>query len=151
MHLFLTIGTPAGIVQTNYCNFRKINVTQEELLTIFNEIRAILKKYEKKPIEATFDIQGRYELWSKKEFELMGKKRKEIYFSGLIIQSNYVGFYFMPVYANKELKEVFQPDLLKTLKGKSCFHIKTNDKELLKQIKDAAKAGYELYRQRGWV
>ena len=128
-----------------------MKMTQEDLLTIFNEIRAILKKYEKKPIEDSIDIQGRYELWSKKEFEFMGKKRKEIYFSGVIIQSNYVGFYFMPVYADKELKEVFQPGLLKTLKGKSCFHIKTNDKELLKQIKDAAKTGYELYGHRGWV
>ena len=36
----------------------------------------------------------------------------------------------MPVYVDTGLKDVFGQDLLKLLKGKSCFHIKTLDASL---------------------
>ena len=61
------------------------------------------------------------------------------------------GFYFMPVYAEADLKAVFAPELLKLLKGKSCFHIKKLDPALLDQIKSALQVGYEAYQARGWV
>ncbi len=68
----------------------------EEQIEIFNQIRTRLKAYEP-PYKARMDIQGRYELWAEGEFEAFGKRRNEVFFGGLIIQSNYVGFYFMPV------------------------------------------------------
>jgi hypothetical protein len=79
------------------------------------------------------------------------KKKKEVFFAGLIIQKSYVGFYFMPIYAETDLKEVFKPELLKLLKGKSCFHIKKLDDELKSQIREALELGFELYKERGWV
>jgi len=45
------------------------------------------------PFIARCDFESRYELWSEKDIEIEGRKRKEIYFVGLVIQSNYVGFY----------------------------------------------------------
>jgi len=57
----------------------------------------------------------------------------------------------MPVYVDTSLKEVFKPELIKLLKGKSCFHIKKLDSQLEKQIEDALKKGYDLYKKRGWV
>jgi hypothetical protein len=80
-----------------------------------------------------------------------GRKKKEVFFAGLIIQKAYVGFYYMPIYAETDLKTVFKPELLRLLKGKSCFHVKKLDEELLRQIEAALKIGYELYRGRGWV
>jgi len=77
--------------------------------------------------------------------------RKEIFFAGLIIQKDYVGFYFMPVYAATGLKPGFKPELRRLLKGKSCFHIKKLDEELLLQIQEALSVGYGLYQERGWV
>ena len=50
-----------------------------------------------------------------------------------------------------DLKPVFAPELLKLLKGKSCFHIKKLTPELLDQIKSALQVGYEAYQVRGWV
>ena len=126
-------------------------ITQEELLEIFDTVKQLLKPYEKGTIVARKDLQGRYELWSEKEVEVGGKKRNEIYFAGLIVQTNYVGFYFMPVYTDVAIREVFQPELLNCLKGKSCFHIKTTDKNLMAQIKYALKKGYEEYKQKSWV
>lgn len=98
-----------------------------------------------------FDLDSKYDLWSRKTVIIAGRKRKEVYFAGLIIQSNYVGFYYMPVYMKTEMKQIFKPELLGLLKGKSCFHIKKLDAALEAQIKDALRKGYRLYKRRGWI
>jgi hypothetical protein len=49
------------------------------------------------------------------------------------------------------MKKVFKPELLKCLKGKSCFHIKKNDPVIMEQIKESLKIGYEMYKERGWL
>ncbi|MBT4538871.1 DUF1801 domain-containing protein [Candidatus Woesearchaeota archaeon] len=123
---------------------------QEELVNIFKKLKKILKKYEN-PLKPKFDLDSKYDLWSFKDLEIAGRKRKEIYFAGLIIQSNYVGFYFMPIYTNTKLKNVFKPELLSLLKGKSCFHIKSLNEELENQIEDALKKGIQLYKRRKWI
>ena len=92
-----------------------------------------------------------YDLWSINDVEIAGRKRKEVYFAGLIIQSTYVGFYYMPVYGQPELKKVFKKELLSILKGKSCFHIKKLDKTLVAQIREALDIGYKIYKKIGWV
>jgi len=86
-----------------------------------------------------------------KDIVIAGRKRKEVFFASLIIQRSYVGFYFMPVYAAKELKRFFGKELLSTLKGKSCFHIKELEPILVKQIADSLRRGLKLYRQRDWI
>lgn len=117
---------------------------------IFDQIKLLMKKYEK-PLVARSDYDSRYELWSEKEIEIGGRKRKDIFFAGLIIQSSYVGFYFMPIYTDTSLKDIFAPELLSTLKGKSCFHIKKLDKKILSQIKRSLDVGFNLYKKRGWM
>ena len=121
---------------------------QDKLVPIFNKLKGMLKKYEGK-LKPKFDLDSKYDLWSFKDLEIAGRKRKEVYFAGLIIQSNYVGFYFMPIYVDGKL--AFGPELMKLLKGKSCFHIKELDNKLEKQIKKALKVGYGLYVEKGWV
>lgn len=123
---------------------------QKELVKIFNKLKKILKKYEN-PLKPKLDLDSKYDLWSFKDIEIAGRKRKEVYFAGLIIQSSYVGFYYMPIYTDTTLEKVFKPELLRLLKGKSCFHIKSLDKQLEIQIEDALKKGYRLYKKRGWI
>jgi len=123
---------------------------QKELVKIYGTLKKMLKKYENN-LKPKLDLDSKYDLWSFKELEIAGRKRKEVYFAGLIIQSSYVGLYYMPVYTDTNLKEVFGPELLKLLKGKSCFHIKKLDKNLEKQIEEALKIGYRLYKEWGWV
>jgi len=125
-------------------------MTKDNLSEIFHSIKKLMKKYEP-PFESMSDYDSGYELISKKEVEIAGRKRKEIYFAGLIIRSKYVGFYYMPVYAKPEVKKVFKPGLLKLLKGKSCFHIKNLDAELIRQIDVALKLGFGIYKKNGWV
>ena len=121
-----------------------------DLIEIFNSVKKLMKKYEN-PLIAKMDMDSRYELWSVKDIVIEGRKRKEIYFAGLIIQRNYVGFYYMPVYVETEMKNMFGTDLLKLLKGKSCFHIKKFDEVLEKQIADALEKGYLLYEEKEWI
>ena len=123
---------------------------QEKLTGIFKRLKKYLKKYEN-TLKPKFDLDSKYDLWSFKNLEIAGRKRKEVYFAGLIIQSSYVGFYYMPIYTDTDLKDVFKPELLKLLKGKSCFHIKNLDDELESQIAFALEKGYELYKKRSWI
>jgi len=41
-------------------------------------------------------------VWFVKDLVIAGRKCKEVFFAGLIIQKSYVGFYFMPVYTDAE-------------------------------------------------
>lgn len=121
-----------------------------ELKEIFNALKPLLQKYQP-PLEPKRDEDAYYDLWSFKPLVIEGRKRKEVFFAGLIIQKTYVGFYFMPVYAEPDIKRFFPQELLKLLKGKSCFHIKKLTPDLLQQVNEMLLAGFDQYKQRGWV
>ena len=125
-------------------------VMQEQLTEIFQRLKVLLKEYEAY-LTPKFDLDSKYELWSIKRLEIERRKRKEVFFAGLIIQRKYVGFYYMPIYTDPDLKNVFKPELLKLLQGKSCFHIKMLDAKIEKQIRNALKIGFKLYKRLGWV
>ncbi len=57
----------------------------------------------------------------------------------------------MPIYGEPGLKKVFKQELLSTLKGKVCFHIKKLDKADVAQIREALEIGYKFYKKKGWV
>jgi hypothetical protein len=119
---------------------------------IFATLRGELERFVP-PLEARSTVEGKddYQLWSTKPVERDGRKYEETYFAGVIAQKGYVGFYYMPVYAEPELRELFAPELLALLKGKSCFHVRRLDGELRAQVRRALDAGFALYRERGWV
>jgi hypothetical protein len=124
-----------------------------DLQDIFRRLRRVLERHSPPFVERSGTVKGKddYHLWSERDVEVAGRPRKEVYFAGLIVQKGYVGFYYMPVYTAPERKELFEPELLQLLKGKSCFHVRKLDDDLLGQIDDAVQAGHDLYRERGWV
>ena len=121
-----------------------------DLKATFKTLRSLLARYQP-PLVAKANNARQYELWSKKDVEIGGRPRSEVFFASVVIQKSYVGFYFMPVYTNPEMKKIFAPELLALLKGKSCFHVKALDARLLRQIKSALAAGYKLYKKNGWA
>ncbi len=121
-----------------------------DLKPIFDQLKPLLEEY-RPPLAAKTENERYFDLWSFKELVIAERKRKEVFFAGLIIQKAYVGFYFMPVYVDQEIKSLFPPELLRLLKGKSCFHIKKLTPELLGQVRGALKAGFQMYQERGWV
>jgi hypothetical protein len=122
----------------------------DDLKAVFEALKPLLQKYQPALVPKN-DTERYFDLWSFKDLEIEGRKRKEVFFAGLIIQKSYVGFYFMPVYTEAEAKALIPAELLRLLKGKSCFHIKTLTPGLLSQIEDTLQEGYEIYRKRGWV
>ena len=121
-----------------------------DLQQIFDAIKPLLQQYQP-PLVPKTDTERYFDLWSFKDLEIEGRKRKEVFFAGLIRQKSYVGIYFMPVYAEPEAKAFFPPEVLQLLKGKSCFHIKSLTPQLLGQLDSVLRTGFDLYRRRGWV
>ena len=125
---------------------------QPELILIFEQIKKLLLPYVKGSIKMHGGDKGKIILVSEKDIVVEGKKMSEIWFASALIQKGYVGFYYMPVYAvPAKIKSKLAPELLKCLKGKSCFHIKKADEMIFSQIKDALKIGYECYKEMGWL
>ena len=127
-----------------------MTVKNDALLPLFADVKALLEPYAER-LTVRRDDPGYYDLWSEKEVIVAGRARKEVYFAGLVIQKGHVGFYFMPLYADQDLSTVFGADLLETLKGKSCFHLKQLTPGLKDQIAAALASGWRLYEERGWV
>jgi len=123
---------------------------QPELTPIFEAIKKLLLPYEKGAIKL-ISSGGQVGLISKKPVEILGRKKDELWFASVLVQKGYVGFYYMPVYADPKVKELIKPELLKCLKGKACFHIKKYDPEILSQIKDALSVGYNIWHSRKWL
>jgi len=80
-----------------------------------------------------------------------GGKPVDLQFAAAILQKGYVGFYLMCIYMNEPVKKKISPALLKLLKGKSCFYVKSLDASLEKDIEAALEAGAKYYREEGWV
>lgn len=132
----------------SFTQMEKELMDQKKLVELYNTLKPLLKVYEKKWMAPKIDLDSRYDLLSKKKWVIMnGKIRDEVRFAALIIQSTYVGFYFMPIYTDPHKSPLFGKELLATLKWKSCFHIKKLDDTLIKQIKDALENGYKIYKE----
>jgi hypothetical protein len=127
-----------------------MGVKNEDLLPLFAEVKELLNPYVQR-LTVRKDEPGYFDLWSEKDIVVDGRRRTDVYFCGVVIQKAHVGFYFMPLYADDDLSSVFGPDLLATLRGRSCFHLKRMTPELRHQIVDALEAGWRLYEDRGWV
>ena len=123
---------------------------QPELTPIFEAIKKLFLPYEKGKMKL-ISSAGQVVLISKKPVEILGRKKNELWFASALVQKGYVGFYYMPVYGDPRVKQLIKPELLKCLKGKSCFHIKTYDVEILSQIQDALGVGYTLWQKMGWL
>ena len=128
-----------------------MNETKTDFVEIFQTIRASLQPFAVMGFDNRVNSETTYDLWSNKNVVIDGKKRDEVFFASVVIQKGHVGFYFMPVYAEPDLKAIFDEHLLKLLKGKSCFHVKALDEVLLSQIEDALAEGFKLYKEKGWV
>jgi hypothetical protein len=117
---------------------------------IYKEIVKILKLYKKGMRERT-DGESKYELSGEKKIHVLNKDIDGMYFASVVIQKNFVGFYFFPQYCNPKLISLMPENLKKCLKGKTCFHIKKKDAEIMKSIKSFAKIGYDSYKKMEWI
>ena len=122
----------------------------DALKNIFDTIKPLMAAYEP-PMVATTNYESRYELYTNKPVVIDGRPKPNIAFAGLIIQTGYVGLYFVPIYTTSGLREFIKPELLKLLKGKSCFHVKKIDADLTTQIEEFLRIGFNIYKENGWI
>ena len=103
-----------------------------------------MKKHEKN-FKVSTDSKGDYSLTG-----LMSEKfKKELWFGGVQIKKNYVGYRLMPVYKYSDLVKGIPNVLKKRMQGKSCFNFKEVDKELFKQLANLTDKSIKTFKQRG--
>lgn len=125
---------------------------QPELVVIFEAIKKMMEPYHgKRSLVLHADKPSQANLVSHKPVVIDGRPRNELWFVSALVQKGYVGFYYMPIYAQAEMRKLFSEAFVKSLKGKACFHITRNTPEMMADIKKAIKLGYEAYQQRGWI
>jgi hypothetical protein len=112
---------------------------------IFTRIRQLMLPYAKK-MDARVDKDGVYHLYIIKDIELAGRKFKECYFGGVLIQKTMVAFYFFPIYSHPKALEI-PAEIQKNLKGKSCFNFKKINAAQEKAISVLLKQGFDLYKK----
>jgi hypothetical protein len=110
----------------------------------FNELKKILKKYEKH-LKVTSNNIGVYNLYA----GYSEKYKRDIYFGGVVVNKNYVSYHLMPIYMNPKLLDKISPDLKKRMQGKSCFNFKEVDKKLFKELSNLTKRGIDFYKTNG--
>jgi hypothetical protein len=122
----------------------------DEKQQIFDRIREQLSAYVP-PLTVKSNTSSHYETYGATEAVIGKRVKKGVFFASVIIQRNYVGLYFFPIYTHPQEFAALEPGLKKLLKGKSCFHIRQYDDLLSKHIQGMLKKGFEIYRKNGWV
>ncbi|HVI45539.1 MAG TPA: hypothetical protein VM802_11740 [Chitinophaga sp.] len=118
-----------------------------DLSAIYSTLHGLISSYTP-PLTAKIEEDSRYEVYSLKPVELAGRPIPELFFAGLGRRSNYVGLYFFPIYTHPEEFTGISAILKKCLKGKSCFHIKTLEGAMLKDIEKMLRDGYDFYKEK---
>lgn len=122
-----------------------------DFVEIFQTIRASLQPYASLGFSNRINSETNYDLWSDKNVVIEGKKKNEVFFAGVMIHKEHVGFYFLSADTDLDIKRIFDPGLPNSLKGESCFHIKKLDAVLMQHIETALAEGFKLYKEKGWV
>ena len=117
---------------------------QELKQKIFTQIKYLMQPYASK-LEVRGQKENQYHLYGTKEVQLAHKLEKGMYFTSVMINKGFVGFYFFPIYTHPQEFQGLNEDLLKCLKGKSCFHIKKDDAALYESINEALERGFTFY------
>ena len=113
---------------------------------IFNKVRTLVEKYNRN-MDVRSDSPTNYSLYGKRTVEAFNKQVDGMYFASAVINKNFIGFYFFPIYTHPEEFAKIPTELKKCLKGKSCFHIKAEDELLMSQIDTILHQGYQLYEK----
>jgi hypothetical protein len=124
---------------------------QPALVVLFQDIKETLRPFAQGNFKINADKPGYFEIYYKKEVEILGKSHPELLFVSLLIQKGYLGFYFFPIYIDQRLKDKIPPPLLSCLKGKTCFHLKKKDPLLLIQLEQVLQWGVDFYNSKGWT
>jgi hypothetical protein len=150
LYFHINTAQMAKATQKKSIKYEDKSEGQPLLVPVFEEIKKMLSKYVKGNYIVRADGPGNYSVYYNKEVTIAKKKFPELAFATILIQMGFVGFYFFPIYTNPGLKDELKEKLLKCLQGKTCFHIKKEDRLLMTEISKALQTGYAYYQSKGW-
>jgi hypothetical protein len=120
--------------------------TTQEFPEVFEELRKILRKYEKRLVVKN-DEPGNYYLDTP-------FKRDDGYafsFGAVQIKKNYVSYHLMPLYMSAALQGRLSPELKARMQGKACFNFKKVDRSLFKELAQVTRAAFEGFQKFGYI
>ena len=121
-------------------------MTLADFATVFTELRAIMAPYATK-LDPTKDDNT--ELYVNTRH--IQKNKKPLFFGAVQVRKAYVSYHLMPVYVKPELLSGWSPELSSRMQGKSCFNFTASDQLLFKELSALTKAGFQSYRDQGFV
>ena len=79
---------------------------------------------------------------------MQGKQKVDgFYFGSVIPKPKDVRLYFFPIYTHTDEMGELPENLKKALKGKSCFHIKFLDEEMIENLNQMIEKAVKIYQQ----
>jgi hypothetical protein len=119
-----------------------LNKSKEDLQPVFSQLKSILQNFEPRLL-LKVDKPGSYSL----DAPYSEKYKRELFFGAAQVKKNYMSYYLFPVYMFPELLKGISPELKKRMQGKSCFNFTSIDKELLSELKQLTKSGFEKFKK----
>jgi len=115
------------------------------LSDVYENLCRVLQDHATGRIQSRTGSDGGFTLYYPGPLTAMGREMPELYFVGTTPRKSSVVFYYFPLYMNEELAAKLDPGLMKLLKGKTCFHLKTWTPEIEKAIREAVTLGSECF------
>jgi len=117
-----------------------------DLDVVFAELKSVMAPY-----AARLDTQQDDDSVLYVDTKYIQKSGKPMYFGAVMRKKSYVSFHLMPVYVKPELLNDLSADLKGRMQGKSCFNFTEIDKPLFKELAALTKAGFQSYKEQGFV
>jgi hypothetical protein len=120
--------------------------------SIFNSLKSALEKCQP-PMVVSKEKKDVFELMGNKPVPYGSKKTivPGMYFASVVARKDMVSFYFFPLYyQEKEYANVI-PNLMKSLKGKTCFNFRKPEQLNSKELNAMLKKGIQAWKTRGYM
>ena len=96
-------------------------------------------------MKVTQDGPSGYSLHVNGPIELAGRNLPDLFFAAVKEGKNDTALHFFPIYSHPKLFADLPATLRKKMTGKSCFHFKTTDPDLLEAVAAMLARGREIY------
>ena len=119
---------------------------------IFEKIKSALQK-QSPPMVISKSTSENFELIGNKPVPYGSKKTiaPGMFFCSLIICKDMVSFHFFPIYMKRKMFEPLIPNMIRLLKGKSCFNFKKTEQVNEKELTALLKKGIEAWKKLGYM
>ncbi len=126
-------------------------ITDETRTAIFNKLKKSLSKCTPPMVVNKGSVQS-YELIGNKEVPYGSTKKlvPGMFFVSVAPRKDSITFHFFPCYMNPKMLEV-APNLVKYLKGKTCFHFKKEEQINEKELDALLKKGMDAWKKMGYM